>query len=71
MANTIAIATGTDKNGRQKETHRLGSHNAMAQANTWRTYATVYVQADGSGYALVIRNGQTLSKFEFGPEDAL
>lgn len=68
MANTIAIATGMD-NHRQKEAHRLGHYASQAQANTWRTFTSCYVQADGSGYVLVRRDGETLHKFEFGPED--
>lgn len=68
MANTIATATGLD-NTRQKETHRLGSRAAQAQAATYQTFATAYVEADGSGYVLVQRNGVTLYKQEFGPEE--
>lgn len=68
MAKTIAIATGTDTN-RQKETYRLGSQSAQAQANTWRTFATAYVNADGSGYVFVQRDGHTLHSYTFGPEE--
>ena|SRR3990167_978472 len=46
MANTIAKATGGDAT-REKTTTRLGSRYASAQANTWRTFATVTTWADG------------------------
>jgi hypothetical protein len=68
MANCIAICTGID-NSRQKEDRRLGAYAAQAQANTWRTFTTCYVNKDGSGYVIVSRNGETLHKYEFGPED--
>lgn len=67
MAATIAIATGYD-NVRQKETHRLGCRSAQAQANTWRTFTTAYVNSDGSGYVLVQRGGKTIHTYSFGPE---
>lgn len=70
MAKTIAICTGTDKNGRQKEVTRLGSDWAEGQANTWKTFTTCRVYADGSGYVLVRRNGVTLHTYEFEAEDA-
>lgn len=60
MANTIAKAIGYDKSGRVKEAHRLGSDSACAQANTWRTFATVEVNADGRGSVRVVRDGELL-----------
>ena len=69
MAKTIAIATGIDT-WRQKEVQRLGNSAAQAQANTWKTFTTCHVNADGSGWLLVQRNGRTLHRFEFGPEEA-
>jgi hypothetical protein len=68
MAKTIAIATGYDAT-RQKETQRLGSNAATARANTWHTFTTCHVDADGSGYVLVKRGTETLHRFEFGPEE--
>lgn len=67
MANTIAKAIGYDS-ARVKETHRLGSVAASAEAATWRTFAHVYVRASGSGYVTVIRDGVTIHRFEFGKE---
>ena len=67
MANTIAIARGCDRT-RTKETHRLGSARAEAEANTWKTFARLTMQADGSGHAIVTRNGQTLHDISWGPE---
>jgi hypothetical protein len=69
MAATIARATGYDAS-RVKETHRLGSQSSTAQANTWQTFTTAHVNRDGSGYVEVSRNGETLIRAAFGPEDA-
>ena len=60
MANTIAKATGADAT-RTKSTTRLGSKYAEAQANTWRTFATVTTFADGSGTFTLTRGGATLT----------
>ena len=68
MANILATATGIDTSGRQKETHRLGSRSAQTEAATWRTKVNAHVNADGSGWVLVQRDGITLYKQEFGPE---
>ena len=67
MANTIAIATGFDST-RAKTTSRLGSQRAQAQANTWRTFATVTVDANGTAYVTIKRDGVTVHTFELGPE---
>lgn len=67
MAATIAIARGYD-NYRVKETHRLGSQAAEAEANTWRTSAWATVDADGSGYVTVSRDGRVIHHYAFGPE---
>jgi hypothetical protein len=68
MANTIATAWGYD-NSRTKETHRLGSKAAKAEAATWRTHAIAYVNADGSGYVEVFRAGRALFRYDFTAED--
>jgi hypothetical protein len=67
MAATIAKAIGYDAN-RIKETHRLGSRHSVAEANTWRTFTTASVNADGSGMVQVIRDNKVMHRFEFGPE---
>lgn len=67
MAATIARATGYDRT-REKETHRIGSVRADAQAATWRTFASACVLRDGSGYVEVKRDGEIIHRFEFGPE---
>jgi len=67
MAATIARATGYDSS-RVKEDHRLGSKAATGQANTWRTFTTAHVRADGSGYVEVKRDGATIHRFDFGAE---
>ena len=68
MANTIAVCIGTDKNGRRKEDHRLGSQSAEVQAATWHTTVTAYIHADGSGYVRVKRDGVVMLEYSFGPE---
>lgn len=70
MAKTIAIAYGYDSS-RVKEVHRLGSTCAQAQANTWRTFTTCEVRADGSGFVRVVRDGEVVHKFEFEAERKL
>lgn len=67
MAATIAKATGYDRS-RVKETHRLGSEFAVAEANTWRTFATVRTRRDGSVSITVKRDGVTVHTFDLGPE---
>jgi hypothetical protein len=67
MANTIARCIGKDR-VRVKEAHRLGSESSRGEANTWRTFATCEVSADGSGYVRVQRDNIILHQFEFGPE---
>lgn len=68
QAATIARATGTD-NVRVKDTSRLGSQSSRAEANTWKTFATAFMNRDGSGYISVRRNNKTYT-WNFGPEDA-
>lgn len=68
MAATIATARGADTT-RVKETHRLGSRYAESTAATWRTFAVATVRADGSGTVTVTRDGATVHRFEFGPEN--
>lgn len=63
-----AVAIGTDS-VRIKIVHRLGSECAEGQANTYRTFTTCYVSADGSGYVHVERDGKMLHNFTFGPEE--
>lgn len=69
MAATIAYCTGYDSS-REKTEHRLGSQAAEGRAATWRTEAVAYVDRDGSGYVLVrnLRSGETIHRYEFGPE---
>lgn len=71
MAKTIAKATGSDTT-RVKEVHRLGSQSSTGEANTWRTFSTTHINADGSGYCQVRRlkagNEQVIHYHEWGPE---
>ena len=67
MAKTIAIASGEDTS-RTKTVHRLGSRSATGHANTWRTFTTASVNADGSGSVTVKRDGKVLHYFSFDAE---
>ena len=69
MANTIARATGTDNTGRQKITTRLGSKYAEAQANTWRTFASVTTFANGAGRFTLTRDGRTIASCTWDTEE--
>ena len=70
MAATIAKAQGfrTDGRAQNNQATRLGSGEAMAQANTCETFTCAYIRADGAGYVTVERNGKEIHRFEFGPE---
>lgn len=72
MANTIARARGFRANGRPQaaEATRLGHGAAEAEANTWRTMTKTHVEADGSGFVVVTRDGETIHFHRFGPEAA-
>ena len=72
MAKTIAYAYGLDAS-RTKSAHRLGSRAAETRAATWRTFATVHMRADGSGWFQLMRDGHvidptTLGTGKWGPE---
>lgn len=67
MANTIAEATGYDRN-RTKRVHRLGSEAAEVCAATYRTFVDARVDKDGSGQVTIRQNGKELHHFAFGPE---
>ena len=72
MAATIGRVKGYGKDGSSQasEATRLGHGSVRVQANTWRTFTTCWVDADGSGYVEVTRNSKTLKRFDFGPEGA-
>ena len=67
MAATIAKCIGYDSK-RVKEDQRLGSVAAQAHANTWRTFTTARVNADGSGFVTVMRDGKVIHDFKFKAE---
>ena len=71
MAATIARAQGYNKHGSPQngEATRLGAGSAVAAANTWRTFTSCRVDADGSGYVCVRRDGKTIHEFVFGAEE--
>ena len=61
---------GKDGDPQSGQATRLGHGSVKAQADTWRTFTTCSIWADGSGYVEVTRNGKSLHRFEFGPEGA-
>ena len=67
MAKTIAKACGHDKT-RTKEVHRLGSQSSTGEANTWKTFSSTTINADGSGHFCVKRDGKTIGFSSWGPE---
>ncbi len=67
MANCLASCQGDGD-----ETHRLGRTGCIAKAQTWNTFAVVYVDKYGAGYLSVRRASAhtPLSfRYDFGPED--
>jgi len=67
VAKTIAKACGHDKS-RCKETHRLGSQSSTGEANTWRTFSSTTINADGSGSFQLKRGGEIIHSHNWGPE---
>ena len=71
MAATIARAIGRSKD-RETEASRLGPESAEAQANTFRTFTTCKVEADGSGYMQLERQRDgkriVVARIEFAEE---
>lgn len=68
MAKTIAKAFGTDTN-RRKAVHRLGSQSSTGEANTWKTFSCTHINADGSGQFSLMRDGELIHSYGWGPED--
>lgn len=71
MANTIARAIGRDQSGRRKEVTRLGGASSEAQANTWQTFTTAAVNADGRAWAEIAREDATQGREQLGELYAL
>jgi hypothetical protein len=74
MANLIGRVQGFRKSGsrRNQEATRLGDGSVLARVATWRTFAQIYMRADGSGYVMVTRepNHGRIHSSEWGPEGA-
>lgn len=69
MANCRARAYGFNSTGSTSEASRLGSQGAMAHADTWQTFTTVFVARDGSGYVKVERpKGTIIHAYDFEAE---
>lgn len=62
----MAATRGTIDTERSSVT-RLGHRFTTARADTWQTFTTASVDADGSGSLTVKRHGETLT-LTFGPE---
>jgi hypothetical protein len=74
MAATIARVIGTGKDS-VATAERPGTVSAEAQANTFKTFTTTKINADGSGSMQVERttgNGErvVIGRMDFGPEDS-
>ncbi|KKN99015.1 hypothetical protein LCGC14_0142600 [marine sediment metagenome] len=67
MAKCRARAFGYDAN-RCKGSSRLGSQSATGKADTWRTFSSTTINADGSGSFEVKRDGKVLKSYSWGPE---
>lgn len=74
MAATIAKAIGRG-NGVEREGTRLGPESSEAQANTFKTFTTCKVNANGSGYMQLEReiNGkrELVVRIKFGTENEM
>ena len=70
MAATRGTVQGFGKRGGRQNglASRLGQGYVKATADTWRTFTTVEVCADGSGYVAVKRDDKMIHYFTFGPE---
>jgi len=66
-AATIARATGADSNKGDPQARQSVEQGRRAEANTYETFATAFVQRDGSGHVEVRRRSQVFH-FTFGPE---
>lgn len=74
MAATIARAIGKSAET-TTEAVRLGPESAEAQANTFKTFTTAKIKADGSGSIEVQRTKGdgtrvVIGRMEFGPEES-
>lgn len=69
MAATRGYVTGHHANSSTGTATRLGHRSITARADTWQTYSTVRMNADGSGYVTVTRNGKTIVSQTWGPEN--
>lgn len=68
MANTVAKIVAVDESGREKKVTRLGGAFSQVEANTWHTFCTALVYADGSGYVSVVRDDKVIHEYRFGTE---
>ena len=68
MAATIAKAIAYTEASRHSEVTRLGSRGSEGQANTRRTFSTVYIWPDGHGYVEVRRDGEVILYREWEKE---
>lgn len=70
MAATRGVLQAQQKDGRpqSKALTRLGHGSMHAEANTFRTFVTAHVYADGSGYVEVKRDDEVLHFHRFYAE---
>lgn len=68
MAKTRATAIGYDKT-RVKRSTQIGITTAEGRADTDRTFSTVRIDADGSGYVIVTRDSHVIVHLKWNAED--
>lgn len=68
MEATQAVAIGHHGTVSTPKSTRLGNDSAEAQANTNKTFATVIMRKNGSGYLKVKRNGELIVCETWGKE---
>ena len=67
MANLRARIIAQDST-RIKEASRLGERQVITHADTWKTFVTVNLNADGSGRVVVARNKMVIHLYEIEAE---
>jgi len=67
MARTIAKAFAENPTTRSSVT-RLGNTSSTGEANTWRTFSSTRIMADGSGCFRLVRDNKVIHEYTWGPE---
>lgn len=65
----MAECMGVLTNEKNKASSRLGRKFIRAEANTWKTFASAVIFADGSGFVKVMRGNEILGLCKFEKEE--